>query len=72
MTSTIVNRPPRMHPPPIEDDVITLLDPPQPQDTQSGAQGVFQVLFPVLGTAGSMIFIWQIPGRWPSRRAWSS
>jgi S-DNA-T family DNA segregation ATPase FtsK/SpoIIIE len=57
VTSTIVNRPPRMHPPPIEDDVITLLDPPQPQDTQSGAQGVFQVLFPVLGTAGSMIFI---------------
>lgn len=46
-----------MHPAPIEDDVITLLDPPQPQDTQSGAQGVFQVLFPVLGTAGSMIFI---------------
>ena len=57
MSTVLLRRPPREEVPAPEPEIVTLSDPPQPLERQSGGQGAVQVLFPVLGTAGSMIYI---------------
>ncbi len=57
MPSRTLHRPPRRQPPPLDADEVSLPEPPREQEPQSTTQSAVQVLIPVVGAAGSMVFM---------------
>ena len=64
-TSTIVHRPVRAHPPLLPAAELTVAAPPTVGWTGSGAAGWLQYLVPLIGSGGSIAFLFAVPGPRP-------
>jgi S-DNA-T family DNA segregation ATPase FtsK/SpoIIIE len=65
-TSTIVHRPARAYPPLLPAAELTVAAPPTVGWTGSGAAGWLQYLVPLIGSGGSMAFLFAVPGPRPA------
>src|ERR671910_362433 len=62
----LVHRPVRAHPPPLPAADLTIAAPPTVGWTAGGAAGWLQYLVPLLGSGGSMAFLFAVPGPRPA------
>jgi S-DNA-T family DNA segregation ATPase FtsK/SpoIIIE len=60
-----VHRPVRAHPPPVPATELTVAAPPAVGSTASAAAGWLQYLVPLLGSGGSVAFLFAVPGPRP-------
>jgi DNA segregation ATPase FtsK/SpoIIIE, S-DNA-T family len=60
-----VHRPVRAHPPPLPAVDLTVAAPPTAGSTASGAAGWLQYLVPLIGSGGSIAFLFSVPGPRP-------
>ncbi|HKQ00838.1 MAG TPA: type VII secretion protein EccCa, partial [Actinomycetes bacterium] len=58
----LVHRPVRAHPPPVAATELTVAAPPAVGSTASAAAGWLQYLVPLLGSGGSIAFLFAVPG----------
>jgi S-DNA-T family DNA segregation ATPase FtsK/SpoIIIE len=58
----LVHRPVRAHPPPVATTELTVAAPPAVGSTASAAAGWLQYLVPLLGSGGSIAFLFAVPG----------
>ena len=61
----LVHRPVRAHPPPVPATELTVAAPPAVGSTASAAAGWLQYLVPLLGSGGSIAFLFAVPGPRP-------
>jgi S-DNA-T family DNA segregation ATPase FtsK/SpoIIIE len=63
MSTTVVKRPARIAPPPVDDAEIVVVEPPTPQAVPPAVGSLAMVVMPVVGGAGSLLFAITNPQR---------